>query len=432
MRKYFKNSPLQYMLGLLFLPVTGICQDTIDAATFHKMLNNQFTSIISGSDKNTIGNFGAIDIKDAKLSLNVSHINKKYSILSLNANAAVSDGFSALFTNSKLNSNIGIQLRYSMMNPDGKSITYTRSSIDKRNSEIARAREVGELEKKLLRSRQAEIDSKIKFLGNELEAASEQRKITLSYLIDSLKLVRAQQLNDLAVLEKSIDEAVSASIKKSKFETPEITGFQFGWLNLVYAVNSESFRLFTPSKPYIEQVKKEQNVSHKGGIEYNYYKWSMHPGESYFFLVGATVKLTHNLSDLTEIELSETTNYGPAPGERVSVKKYNVYTGDYKRDQLGFNFYSDFYYFLFEGNAAALHFYPAVQIREKIKPTYSAGTGFMVSFKDNKDDKGKSILNAELYANFPDLTNTSDSDDQLVKRNEIGLRVAFPIKFFFK
>jgi hypothetical protein len=432
MKKSLKTSTLKCTLGFLLLPVMGLCQDTLDAPTFHKILNNQFTTIITGSDKNTIGNFGAIDIKDAKLSLNASHVNKKSRILSFNANASVSDGFSALFANSKLNSDIGLQLRYSMMNPKGRSVIYSDPSMEKRNQEIADATLIGDLEKKLLRSRQADIDSKIKQLDSISKKATAEQRYTLNYLIDSLKLVRAKQLNNLTALEKVIDENVIAATKKSKLETPEIRGFEFGWLNLVYGVNSESFRLFTPSKPFSEQVKKDQNISHKGGIEYNYYKWSITPYESFYFLVGGTVKLSHNLSDLTEIELSETTNYGPSAGERVGVKKYNVYTGDYKRDLLSFDLYSDFYYFLFEGNAAAIHIYPAVQIREKMKPTYSTGTGFMVSFKDNKDDKGKSILNAELYANFLDLSNANDSDDDLIKRNEIGLRVAFPIKFFYK
>jgi hypothetical protein len=50
----------------------------IDALTFKRLINNQFINIITGQTKNTIGNFGGIDFKDASATLNASKISKNY------------------------------------------------------------------------------------------------------------------------------------------------------------------------------------------------------------------------------------------------------------------------------------------------------------------------------------------------------------------
>ena len=415
----------------------------LDEATFKQILNNQFVNIITGQNKNTIGNFGGVDIKDASVSLNASKISKKGNIFSLNANAAVNDGFSSIFTNSKLNSDVGLQLRYSIIRPYSRAITYIQSSIQKRDYEIKRMTNAAAAEKAELQSKKVLIEKQVDLLKKQvadlttqLRSVPEDKDLIYqhaykTYQLDSLTTIYERDLSNLTEAQKSIDTKLKSFTKKAKLEIPEITGFKFGWINLVYKVTSQSFRLFDPVAAFSDQVKKDNYVSHKAGVEYNYYKWSSHPGESWFFSVGATIDLGNNLSGLSKTELSEVTNHGVTSGQRTSIKKYNVFTGNYQKDLVGGNFYSDYYKFIFDNNNAAIHLYPQVKLQKSEKPVYSFGLGFMVAFKDQKDEKNKSILNAELYANFIDLTNTGNSDKKLLERNDIGIRFSFPIKFVY-
>ena len=418
----------------------------LDEASFKKIISNQFLNIITGQNKNTIGNFGAVDIKDASLALNASKIVKNRKVFSINVNAGISDGISSIFSNSKLNSEVGIQVRYSMIRPYSEKVTYILSSIEKRDFEISKKTAVANAEKAQLNTKKIMVNSlinllaeDIKDLRQQLPAAAHADSIRLNfqveyknYQIDSLKIISAKEFSDLRQAGKSIDDELKAFRKKAEQDIPEITGFSFGWFNLVYKVNSQSFRLFDTSVAFKDQVKKDNYVSHKAGVEYNYYNWSTHAGKSWFLSIGAALEVNNNLTSLTKTELNETTNYTTNPGQRASTKKYNVYTGVYQKELLGISFYTDFYKFIFDNNNAAFHLYPQLKLQKNEKPVYSFGLGFMVAFKDQKDEKSKSIVNAELYANFLDLTNTASSDKKLLERNDIGLRLAFPIKFFYQ
>lgn len=415
----------------------------IDALTFKKIVNNQFINLITGQTRNTIGNFGSIDFKDATAALNASKITKNSNVFSINVNAAVSDGFGSIFTNSKLNSDVSAQLRFSFLNPYKRAITYIQSSIVKRDAEISRIRSAATAEKTLLQSKLLFIDAALVKL--KADAATLSLQVSLNpadadiasqfahnnYVIDSLQFIKARDLNDITAAIKAITEKEATLVKKAKLEIPEITGFSFGWLNIVYKATSQSFRLFDGTAVYNDQVKKDNYVSHRAGIEYNYYKWSAHAGESWFFSLGGALEVANNLASLTKIELNEVANYSSTPGQRTSSKKYNVYTGNYTKDLIGAKFYSDYYKFIFDNNMAAIHLYPQIQLQKNEKAVYSAGIGFMVVFKDQKDEKNKNILNAEVYANFLDLTNVRIAKNRLLERNDIGIRFVFPIRFFY-
>ncbi len=415
----------------------------IDDLTFKKIVNNQFINIITGQTKNTIGNFGSIDFKDASATLNASKITKNSNVFSINVNAAVNDGFSSIFTNSKLNSDVSAQFRFSLLNPQKRTITYIQSSIIKRDAEIIRIRASSNAEKNLLQTKQSFINAQILKLHADavslgVQAMASPADVSIAaqaahnkYVIDSLKYIKARDLNDINAATQAITEKEAALVKKAKLEIPEITGFAFGWINFVYKATSQSFRLFDGTAAYNDQVKKDNYISHRAGIEYNYYKWSSHAGESWFFSLGGALEVANNLAGLTKIELNDLTNYSSTPGQRTSSKKYNVYAGNYVKGLIGGKFYADYYKFIFDNNMAAIHLYPQIQLQKSEKPIYSAGIGFMVAFKDQKDEKGKNILNAEVYANFLDLTNVRSAENRLLERNDIGIRFVFPIKFFY-
>ena len=142
---------------------------------------------------------------------------------------------------------------------------------------------------------------------------------------------------------------------------------------------------------------------------------------------GPGFSYTDNQSSLTKQELSGTTQYGPVNGQRSGTKKYDVYSGVYKRDLKALRIYSDFYQFLFSNNVAAPHASPEFKAQRREKPLWNLGLGFLVSFKDGKDEN--TIVNAELYYNFLDIFKTSESDYRLFERNSIGIRFTFPVTF---
>ena len=327
---------------LLFMWLTSICvcnAQPLTKAEFTESINKTFANIITGEAKNTIGTFAALDTKDASATLNVSSITNTSKVFSMNVKAGVNDGISSIFSNSKLNSDISVQFKY--------------SALKIRNS-------------------------------------------ALRYYTDPDNSKRV------------------------------MTGYKFGWLNVFYTVNSQAFRLFDPTLAFSDQVKKNNYVAHKFGIEYNYIDWAKDDSKNMFISGGVSFEVNNNLSDLTKIELTDVAEYTPVSGQRTSTKKYFVYTGKYEKNLIGGTVYADFYRFLFSNGHAGIHVFPKAQFAKNDKPSYSLGFGLIVSIKNKKDN---SIINTELFANFLDLTNTSGSEKKLFERNDIGLRFAFPINF---
>lgn len=420
--------------------IIGTAQSKLNEPTFRKILNSQFTQIVSGQSNKTIGNFAAVDIKDARLTLNGSALTKKGNVFSLTANADVSDGFSAIFTNSKLNSNVGLQFRLSLLNPYTRMVRFTKSSLDRRDDEISKIKSNQQFQKNLISSRAKFVDESIRFTEFEIEKLQSELRTTpngekvryqiaqLQYERDSLIAVKQLEFTDVSKSLQRIDKAAQTAINKANVEKIDVTGFGFGWLNISYGVNSQSFRLFNPSLNFPEQVTKESYTSHRVDVQYSYYRWSIHPGETFFFQVGANGGYDNNLAALNAIELSEKTEYGSTVDQRSSVRKYKVFTGNYNKNLITASLYADYYHFFLNNNTIALHAYPQINLSEGEQPLYSFGLGLLMALKDSKDEK--SIVNVEIYSHFIDLTNVNNSTKKLLGRNEIGFRLAFPIKFY--
>lgn len=200
-----------------------------------------------------------------------------------------------------------------------------------------------------------------------------------------------------------------------------------GWTTLGYKVSNSSFSLFDPKMLYDQQIDKKNYVSHEGRFQYSRYKWSRSANETYYITAGVAVSYTNNLKDLDKIEVTDQTKHDSIPQRRTSGKKYNVYTGTYEKDLVGLRLYGDYYKFFLKNNFMAVHFYPEHVVRTHSKPVTNAGFGLFFSFKDSSDDKA--VVNAELFYNFLDVFKTTDLDYRLFERNNVGIRVVFPLKF---
>lgn len=450
------------LLLLLALPFIGTSQitadsckrsDLLDSLAFNKIVRNQFTNIISGEAKAQVGNFATLDIKEGKVSFNGSKKFKNASVLSINASGGIDDGLFSIFSNSKLNSSIGLEVKYSFLNRYNRHLSYLCSTIRSANDAIADIGETYTIKKRLIQQDarltslyEEQATKKIQALNNKLEqllnshsadmATSDNILSTRIELeaakarLDSMRLKTATIYKDslrVALKQLAVEKK---DLSKKAMDAFEVTGFNINWFSISYKINSKSFKLYDSKLAFDDQVQKKQYVSHQVKLEWNLYKWSSTAFESHYLQLGAGFSIDDNKDKLTETELNDKITSASGAVERSITDKYKVYTGDYAKDLLKLRLSADYYYFLFENNIAAFHIFPDAAYQKDEKPVYNAGIGFMYSFKSEKDEKTN--INAELYYQATDLFNSAGDTKKLQERNEAGLRFSFPISFIIK
>jgi hypothetical protein len=410
-----------------------------------KVLSQQFSSIVSGQSSTTIGNFASVTPSEGKIDFAGSLIIKNRSVLTAKASGKATDGLLAIFENSRLNTQISLEVKYHLLNLNKISLSYNRDSgmlndqkvrkikyeFDVESLSILKRRSALNLSKKQTTVKK-EIDSLTALLKSEKDAAAtasimyeiEKREILGDSISNAIKLMPSE-LNQLRNLHaKKIAELEKLSIASA------VEGFKINWWTFGYKVNNNKFKLFYPSSIFAEQIIDTNFVSHEANIQWSYYSWNSQGFKTFFASLGTTFGFNDNFLSLDKREISETNNYGPTSGARSVSKKYNAYEGTYEKDLVTLKLYSDFYYFLFNNNIAALHFNPEWLIQKNEKPIANCYTGFLLSFK-KKDDE-KSIVNAELYYQFLDIFKNTETEYKLFERNSVGLRFTFPIQFKYK
>ncbi len=103
---------------------------------FKKLLNQQFSNLITGQTKNSIGNFASLDLTDGKVDFAGNIISNKGSVFTAKASGAVSDGIFSLFNNSTLNTQFSLDLQYNFMTLSKQRLEYDADSADIYNQQI--------------------------------------------------------------------------------------------------------------------------------------------------------------------------------------------------------------------------------------------------------------------------------------------------------
>lgn len=416
---------------------------------FRRVLNQQFSNLITGQSNTKIGNFASLDLTDPSVSFAGNIISKNGSVFSMKVNGSVSDGFFSIFNNSKLNTQISLDLQYNFLNLNKLVLISNADSVRQYNDQVAaikfsfeesfisieRRRDIAALEKSKISLNNA-YDS-LRNVFDLLNKAPNSKKDMVT--IASLDFLMAKTmhlydsteaaLNNLVLKSTLLRNLKSKTIQKLRglsFQSA-VEGFSFGWFSVGYKVNNNSFKFFDPTLAIGLQVADTSFVSHEFKFQYSHYKFTPVSNQSRFYDLGIDFTYADNFSSLTKKEISETTNYGLNPGDRSSVSKYDVYQGLYKKNQAGLIFFADYYYFIFQNNIGAIHINPEWRIANGEKPIGDLYTGFLFSFKDSKTDNA--VVNAELYYKFLDIFKTTDTEYKLFERNNIGIRFTFPIKF---
>ncbi|QBA20837.1 hypothetical protein EU348_06410 [Chryseobacterium indologenes] len=407
---------------------------------FKKIVNKEFNSVMNSSGKTTIGNYAAADINDGRLVFNATKNFKNGDMLSVNASGSVTDGFFAIFNQSKINSNVGVNFKYNMR-LKSSSILFHEREIKNLSKKKSIATSQANVTKSLYIKDSILLFSKLKLLRSEISDIQERLKAanldpTAKARYEYQIALKNMQTDSLLLKKESLPslkEIETLSISKEKngvanaIDNFNYTGIFFHWISLGAGFQNNNFNYFTPSLSYENQITKKNYVGWKGSIEYNYYEWNQYSKPTHYLLIGFSGGIDDNFSDLSKTEINESYNYGEtSSGQRTSTKKFNAYQGTYKTNLSYSKLYIDYYRFILE-NTMALHIYPQSTFKEESKPQYDAGIGLLYSFKDLKKDKSK--LHVELYFNLIDLTNSNDSELAFLKRNEIGLRLSIPVAF---
>ncbi len=441
---------LTLFISIIFLSKIGISQtmeipaivDTLTREQFQKIINKEFNSVINSSGKTTIGNYASADVKDGHVAFNATKNFENGNMLSLNVNGGITDGFFSIFNKTKLNSNVGVDLKYNIR-LNSSSISFHTDEIDKLNRKLSNSDLEYTLSKTIFTHDSIFLQSKLNLMNVEISSITShlndnnlttEQKASYEYQIALKNLQKDSLQFKLQTLPSANDAEESAQSKKNKDKSEAVSGFKytgifFNWFSVSGGLQNNNFNQFDPKFSTLDsQITKQNFVVWNASVEYNLYKWNQYSKPTFYLLIGAKGNIDDNFSDLSKIEINDTHIYGDSINQRTTTMKYNAYQGDYKMKLLSVNFYVDFYRFIFK-NIAAIHVYPAVIYKEANKPLYNTGIGLLYSFKDTKDKENKAKLHAELYFKFSDLTNNGKSDLSVWSRNELGLRLSIPVSF---
>lgn len=406
-----------------------------------KFINQQFGNLINPQSNNNIGNFASLDLKEAEVNFGGNIIFNNGSILGIKAKGAVTDGFLPVFSNDKLNTKIGLDIQYNFLDFKKKSIIYDNSTCEKyqalrkkvENDYELKKIEIEKGQKKILL--QIEIDKttkQISTLEAKLLTLTGLSKDSLDIEVSKLKqelTFKKSQFDNVPTKEAmlfELDNWKASEIIKAQSEV-KIFGFKIGWFSLGYGITNNAFKLFDGALTPDKQITKTNYANHSLRLQYNFYNRTPAAYESYFISVGTAISIQDNFSDLTKVEINETKNYGTNPDDRFITSKYNAYQGTYSKDLKSLSLYADFYWFLFDDNKGAVHFYPEQRIVENLKPSTNLGFGFLMTFKNK--EKTDNIINSELYVNLLDVSDNKNSTEKLFTRSSYGIRFTFPINF---
>ena len=413
------------------------------ANVFRKILNQQFSSLVTGQSKNMFGSFGAVDINAGEVSFAGSHVSKKTgSVFNVKGSGGISDGFHSIFSNSELNTNISLDLKYHFMSLKKKMLEYDADTADNYNEKINAIQydfnsktidiknrvDSLNLERKKLKTLKqiSDLDDSIKKANDSLKILLFKNECDKNYLLLDSIYNALKELPGSKSQNRNLRNRVLEKLEGLSLETG-ILGFSYGWFTIGYKVNNNKFKSFNGQLPYSQQVRDTSFVSHAFNFQYSKYYLRAASFNSYFWDIGLNFTYSDNFSSLKKRELSETTEFGTTTGQRKATRTYNVYEGKYNKGKVGLTLYGDLYYFLFKNNIGAFHLNPEYVIVGSEKPVANLYTGFLFAVKSAKT--ANSVVNFELYYKFLDLFKATDSEYNLFERNNVGLRFAFPISF---
>ncbi|MCB0821480.1 MAG: hypothetical protein KDC09_02190 [Bacteroidales bacterium] len=442
---------------------TGL--DSIGHSEFKKILNLQFSKIITGNSFQSIGNFAAISTTDESLKLGGSILRKNGSILTIEASGGATEGVSGFLTDGELNKNVAGKITYHLLiNPfSNNSIKRNSFERDKIRNELIKIENeykkdsldiifrkdsldvIYALEKNLNKKKQLDTSIKkdsVKYI-NEKDV---NKKGEIKLKLDSLNYARAINKFEIEKLNKKLDKInvegyfeeeeekllqkkeKDIEANRKKIYSQSISGINIYWLSFGGGVKNNEFKYFNKDVDFENQIKKDSYTTLKLSASISHYKWTNYKKSDIYWSLGLNYALGDNLNSLTSVTVKDFETISEEPS-RESFTTQNVFTGDYKEDISQLLLYFDYYryYGNKERSYFALHINPKILFQEESKPVSSLLFGILVPFKKVKDQS--SIVNIEVFYKLNDIFNNLESEKSLLNRNTIGLLASFPINF---
>jgi hypothetical protein len=420
----------------------GLISNSLQSKDFNKIIVTQFSNLISGQSKNSIGNFASIDLSKPELSFAGTLIPKTGHVITVKASGGVNDAFFEIFKNSKLNTQISLDVKYDLMLGIGKKrLEFNTDSMTATNNKalgiahayLLKANEIRFKRDSIqLEVQRQKINSQISDLEYRRDTSNGSARDDLNFEIGKRNIILDSILFALQN-PTYCSEQCQAAYNKALLDMEglrdklPISGVRLNWITVGYKVSNNKFKLFNPAASFDAQVLDTSYVSHEARFQYSVYDWTSENFKSHYWSIGSALSFTDNFSDLKKKEISETKQYNPVTDARTVVKKYNAYEGAYTKEIKGLKLFADYYHFLFNDNIAAIHMNPEWVLKSDSKPIGNVQTGFLFVFKDTKTDGA--IVTAELYYKFLDIFKTSEEDYRLFERNSIGISFSIPLKF---
>lgn len=456
--------------GLFFLAPMSLKSQEIDAQEIKinepneikRLIYPIFGTIVGPTNNNIIGNFSSLDISNGELSFAGNAIFENGSILGIKATGKSANGILPVFSNADYNSNIGINLQYNILTlKKWSSISYTDESLKKYwqkrkeaeyNLEIKKieienkSRELNleaevETKKTAIKKKQKEIKELQSEIQDEISAEVRDssflkiKKLELEIAILSKQVEQTQ--NDLRIVRNTspyfwIGQAENEATlaKREALSLIHIRGFELIWLSFGYGISNNAFKHVDQNASVDTQISRKNNLRNEFNAQVNYFKSSPFRNNSFLMSAGLRFAVEDNFNSLKKTEVEETKSIGNDQIKREIISKFVAYQGEYLNDLKRWSLNFDLYYFFFENNRGAFHFFPKYSFGTSLNPYSNLGFGFLYGFSNKKESNN--IVNAEIFVDLFDINNNNNSEASLFDRSNVGLRFTFPFNFNLK
>lgn len=449
-------------------------------SSWNRIRNSSYAAVIGAQgNTNSIGNYGSLDPLNGSLSFKgVIPMGRgsRVSYLSLQGTAElISNGYAAIFTNTRLNTNAAIQGEYNIRIGARKSIS---DGIDEahylKEEGLVFAKKMRAIEDFKSHANQA-LDAKrtaeLEIKAMDLEIVDQ--KTQLSVELDALEIaIKAKKITGVTTplqtkingirekiikLEKSVQDLVTKNdelellieyksqlinytkdqeeiaYQAAKYKLQQafrFTSQSFWWLTLTAGTGRKDYNIYDKSQPFGSQITNPYTSTFKLGVAVNFFSQNNLSGKAFLFNGGFQRLRDNNLSSLSTQELNQEVAYKNSIGDttRKLSKKITVYSSGVEEFRQ-WNIYTNLYYIL-DGGRSGLHFFPSYYKTEHRTGYLDFGIGFVLAFRNTKS--GSSDFNLEGYIIFNDAFDSLNLGTKILDRNNIGIRATFPFEHLFK
>lgn len=424
----------------------------VNDLAFVQVVKNDFSFLTTGNSNANLYNQIFVEAIEPKIQVNIEALEmfnrkKDKSLatpairLNLGINAGIKNNIGALFSNDKINPDVGIsgQLNFDLARIFNRPYGYyflekDRKSFMKKDynfkNNLKIERSIIQRKKDLNIKEIDFLDKKIKQIDQTIGQYPDTRD-SLSIERIKLEIQRNQQqlksdtlVQELENFDESIDEVKASFYNKSPFSSK-----RFYWLTFSGKLNGSEYKIYDESKVFSERVFDQQFVSNNLGVIFNTYATSKVDWFfNYYFSIGYSKSTENNFSgldpvDISSTELSFSNDSSVTRTLSQSIKAFRGKAAATKFNNWDFQFLK----FLTKDKKFGLNL--TYQIKSEIgtdKTYKNLGVGLVVIAQDTKIEKQK--YNVELYVKFKDLDNTRGNAEvyKWSRRNEIGVRLGLP------